>query len=175
MRHPPNLLKQESSSAATLVNVLLRLASDKRPEQAQNRAEASNRLILYVIIFSVLFSSPSGPSLLTLTPYFDFTFRLGLMILGDFNQLKPDVQGRNIAAWSPVVAEVLEGFSIFDDQIVSILSSYYAGYISSFILFFKFHMYLPAFYPLAVELLIKEISPEIRTALRSVLLRISPA
>jgi hypothetical protein len=36
-------------------------------------------------------------------------------------------------------------------------------------------MYLPAFYPLAVELLIKEISPEIRTALRSVLLRISPA
>lgn len=49
MRHPPNLLKQESSSAATLVNVLLRIASDKRPEQARNREEASNRLILYVL------------------------------------------------------------------------------------------------------------------------------
>ena len=48
MRHPPNLLKQESSSAATLVNVLLRIASDKRPEQAKNRDEASNRLILCV-------------------------------------------------------------------------------------------------------------------------------
>lgn len=125
MRHPPNLLKQESSSAATLVNVLLRIASDKRPEQAKNRDEASNRLIL-----------------------------LGLMIIGDFNQLKPDVQGRNIAAWSPVVAEVLQGFGVFDDHI--------------------FHMYLPALYPLAVELLVKDISPEIRTSLRSVLLRISP-
>jgi brefeldin A-inhibited guanine nucleotide-exchange protein len=44
---------------------------------------------------------------------------LGMTIIGDFNQLKPDVQGRNIMAWSPVVAEVLQGFSIFDDQIVS--------------------------------------------------------
>jgi brefeldin A-inhibited guanine nucleotide-exchange protein len=42
------------------------------------------------------------------------------MIIGDFNQLKPDVQGRNIAAWSPVVAEVLQGFSVFDDKIVSL-------------------------------------------------------
>ena len=41
------------------------------------------------------------------------------MILDDFNKLKPDMQGRNIAAWTPVVAEVLQGFSIFDDTIVS--------------------------------------------------------
>ncbi|CCA66641.1 probable SEC7-component of non-clathrin vesicle coat [Serendipita indica DSM 11827] len=125
MRHPPNLLKQESSSAATLVNVLLRIASDKRPEHTKNREEASNRLIL-----------------------------LGMTIIGDFNQLKPEVQSRNISAWSPVVAEVLEGFSIFEDHI--------------------FHMYLPVLYPRAVDLLSKDISPEIRIALRSVLLRISP-
>jgi brefeldin A-inhibited guanine nucleotide-exchange protein len=41
------------------------------------------------------------------------------MILDDFNKLKPDMQGRNISAWTPVVAEVLQGFSIFDDTIVS--------------------------------------------------------
>jgi len=46
MRHPPNLLKQESSSAATLVHVLLRIASDKRPEHAADREEASTRLTL---------------------------------------------------------------------------------------------------------------------------------
>ena len=45
MRHPPNLLKQESSSAATLVNVLLRLSSDKRPNNAATRFQASDRLI----------------------------------------------------------------------------------------------------------------------------------
>jgi brefeldin A-inhibited guanine nucleotide-exchange protein len=41
------------------------------------------------------------------------------MILDDFNKLKPDMQGRNIAAWTPVVAEVLQGSGIFDDTIVS--------------------------------------------------------
>lgn len=46
MRHPPNLLKQESSSAATLVHVLLRIASDRRPEHAADREEASTRLTL---------------------------------------------------------------------------------------------------------------------------------
>ena len=41
------------------------------------------------------------------------------MILDDFNKLKSDMHGRNIAAWTPVVAEVLQGVSIFDDAIVS--------------------------------------------------------
>jgi brefeldin A-inhibited guanine nucleotide-exchange protein len=93
------------------------------------------------------------------------------MIIGDFNQLKPDVQGRNIAAWSPVVAEVLQGFGVFDDHIVS---HYLCPYYCCLYHIHQFHMYLPALYPLAVELLVKDISPEIRTSLRSVLLRISP-
>jgi len=93
------------------------------------------------------------------------------MIIGDFNQLKPDVQGRNIAAWSPVVAEVLQGFGVFDDHIVSHILCPYCR-CSCHI--YQFHMYLPALYPHAVELLVKDISPEIRTSLRSVLLRISP-
>lgn len=39
MRDLPNLLRQESTSAATLVNVLLRMYSDTQPEALQKRAE----------------------------------------------------------------------------------------------------------------------------------------
>jgi brefeldin A-inhibited guanine nucleotide-exchange protein len=37
MKQLPNLLKQESSSAATLVNVLLRMYDDPRPEHRASR------------------------------------------------------------------------------------------------------------------------------------------
>lgn len=39
MKQLPNLLKQESSSAATLVNVLLRMYSDTRPDHVAKRQE----------------------------------------------------------------------------------------------------------------------------------------
>ena len=39
MRDLPNLLRQESTSAATLVNVLLRMYSDVQPEHLEKRAE----------------------------------------------------------------------------------------------------------------------------------------
>ena len=39
MKQLPNLLKQESSSAATLVNVLLRMHSDTRPDHVAKRQE----------------------------------------------------------------------------------------------------------------------------------------
>ena len=39
MRDLPNLLRQESTSAATLVNVLLRMYNDAQPEHVQKRAE----------------------------------------------------------------------------------------------------------------------------------------
>jgi len=91
------------------------------------------------------------------------------MILDDFNKLKPDMQGRNIAAWTPVVAEVLQGFSIFDDTIVS-QSDFESHQFSHS--FYQFTRYLPALYPLACDLLLKDVSPEIRIALRSVLLRV---
>jgi brefeldin A-inhibited guanine nucleotide-exchange protein len=37
MKQLPNLLKQESSSAATLVNVLLRMYRDPRPDHQASR------------------------------------------------------------------------------------------------------------------------------------------
>ena len=45
MKHLPNLLKQESSSAATLVHVLLRMYHDMRPEHQAARPQIAERLV----------------------------------------------------------------------------------------------------------------------------------
>ena len=44
---------------------------------------------------------------------------LGLGVLQDFNKLRLDTQAKNITAWTPVVAEILQGFVRFDDKAVS--------------------------------------------------------
>lgn len=48
MRDLPNLLRQESTSAATLVNVLLRMHNDVQPEAVQKRAEVIDVFVPYV-------------------------------------------------------------------------------------------------------------------------------
>ena len=45
MKHLPNLLKQESSSAATLVHILLRMYHDTRPEHLAARPQIAERLV----------------------------------------------------------------------------------------------------------------------------------
>jgi brefeldin A-inhibited guanine nucleotide-exchange protein len=45
MKHLPNLLKQESSSAACLINVSLRMYYDKRPEYQAQHAQVADRLM----------------------------------------------------------------------------------------------------------------------------------
>ena len=45
MKHLPNLLKQESSSASTLVHVLLRMYYDPRPEHQSARPQVADRLM----------------------------------------------------------------------------------------------------------------------------------
>ncbi|KAH0587527.1 hypothetical protein H2248_006309 [Termitomyces sp. 'cryptogamus'] len=123
MKHLPNLLKQESSSAATLVHILLQMYYDPRPEHQAARPQIAERLL-----------------------------PLGLGVLQDFNKLRPDTQSKNITAWTPVVSEILEGFCQFDDK--------------------AFSRYLPAIYPLATDLLSRDVSPEIRQSLRAYFLRV---
>ncbi|EIW61429.1 Arf family guanine nucleotide exchange factor SEC7 [Trametes versicolor FP-101664 SS1] len=123
MKHLPNLLKQESSSASTLVHVLLRMYYDPRPDHQAARPQVADRLM-----------------------------PLGLGVLQDFNKLRLDTQAKNIAAWTPVVAEILQGFVRFDDK--------------------AFTRYLPAVYPLATDLLSREMAPEIREGLREYFLRV---
>jgi brefeldin A-inhibited guanine nucleotide-exchange protein len=45
MKHLPNLLKQESSSAATLVNILLRMYADKRSDHQAAKEQVLARLV----------------------------------------------------------------------------------------------------------------------------------
>lgn len=44
---------------------------------------------------------------------------MGLGVLGDFNKLRVDSQLKNIVAWTPVVAEIMQGFVRLDDKAVS--------------------------------------------------------
>ncbi|KAN0116045.1 hypothetical protein V8E52_006351 [Russula decolorans] len=126
MKHLPNLLKQESSSAATLVHILLRMYYDPRPEHQTARPQVAERLL-----------------------------PLGLGVLQDYTKLKADTQAKNIAAWTPVVAEILHGFCKFDDK--------------------AFARYLPAIYPLATELLARDSSHDIRDGLKDYFLRVGYA
>lgn len=109
MKHLPNLLKQESSSASTLVHVLVRMYYDPRPEHQTARPQIADRLLPFVFIlcfsYFLLISSP-------------LYLRLGLGVIQDYNKLRPDTQGKNIIAWTPVVAEILEGFCRFDEKAV---------------------------------------------------------
>ncbi|KAG6821251.1 hypothetical protein H0H93_002361 [Arthromyces matolae] len=126
MKHLPNLLKQESSSAATLVHILLQMYYDPRPAHQAAQPQIAERLL-----------------------------PLGLGVLQDFNKLRPDTQSKNITAWTPVVTEILEGFCRFDDK--------------------AFSRYLPAIYPLATDLLSRDVSSEIRQSLRTYFLRVGYA
>ncbi|KAH7345106.1 hypothetical protein B0J17DRAFT_608255 [Rhizoctonia solani] len=123
MKHLPNLLKQESSSAACLINVSLRMYYDKRPEYQAQHAQVADRLM-----------------------------PLGLQIIEDFNALRTEGQGKNVATWTPVVAEILRGFYHFDDQ--------------------TFARYLPALYPLATVLITRDAAPEIRQPLSDIFVRV---
>ncbi|GAA5850525.1 hypothetical protein JCM8547_001904 [Rhodosporidiobolus lusitaniae] len=87
MRDLPNLLRQESTSAATLVNVLLRMYTDTAPEHIQKRAEV-------VDVFAPL----------------------GLDVLANYVSLNPETQARNITAWTPVCIEILQGFCSFEEE-----------------------------------------------------------
>ena len=37
----------------------------------------------------------------------------------DYNKLRPETQAKNILAWTPVVAEILDGVCRFDEKAVS--------------------------------------------------------
>lgn len=63
-----------------------------------------------------------------------------------------DSQHRNILAWRPVVVDVLDGYTNFPSE--------------------GFDKHVETFYPLCVELLSRDLNPEIRVALQALLRRI---
>lgn len=84
MKQPPNLLKQESGSAATYVSILLRMYHDESDERKRNRNDTEAALV-----------------------------PLCADIIRGFTQLEEDSQQRNIIAWRPVVVDVMEGYTNF--------------------------------------------------------------
>lgn len=78
--------------------------------------------------------------------------RLGIDILEGYISLDAETQARNISAWTPVVAEVLQGICSWDDDVLQ--------------------SHVSVIYPLAVDLLARDVTPEIRESVRSVFHRI---
>jgi brefeldin A-inhibited guanine nucleotide-exchange protein len=123
MKSPPNLLKQESGSAATYVHILFRMYHDEREERKSSRTETEAALI-----------------------------PLCADIIRGFVRLDEDSQHRNIVAWRLVVVDVIEGYTNFPHE--------------------GFNKHVEIFYPLAVDLLSRDLNPEIRLAIQSLLQRI---
>ncbi len=84
MKQPPNLLKQESGSAATYVAILFRMFGDTAPERQGSRADVESALV-----------------------------PLCRDIIRGYIVLDEESQHRNIVAWRPVVVDVLEGYAAF--------------------------------------------------------------
>ena len=73
-------------------------------------------------------------------------------IIKSYVSLDEESQHRNIVAWRPVVVDVMEGYTNFPLH--------------------DFEKHVDTFYPLAVELLSRDIGAEIRLALQGLLRRI---
>ncbi|KAL2138809.1 hypothetical protein VTI28DRAFT_6215 [Corynascus sepedonium] len=84
MKQPPNLLKQESGSAATYVSILFRMFADTAPERLGSKADVESALV-----------------------------PLCRDIIRGYISLDEESQHRNIVAWRPVVVDVLEGYAAF--------------------------------------------------------------
>ncbi len=87
MKQPPNLLKQESGSAAVYVSILFRMYHDTGAERAANRAQTEQALI-----------------------------PLCVDIIRSYLDMDEETQQRNIATWRPVVVDVLDGYTGFPES-----------------------------------------------------------
>ncbi|KAJ1554755.1 guanine nucleotide exchange protein for ADP-robosylation factor, partial [Nowakowskiella sp. JEL0078] len=72
-------------------------------------------------------------------------------ILQEFNSLDPESKRRNVNAWRPVVVTILNALVDFDDE--------------------SFKEHIVRFYPEVVNLLLQELTPDIRNVLHSLLIR----
>ncbi|PHH92408.1 hypothetical protein CDD83_7589 [Cordyceps sp. RAO-2017] len=87
MKQPPNLLKQESGSAATYVSILFRMFADNAAERLESRPDIEAALV-----------------------------PLCKDIIAGYSSLVEESQHRNIMAWRPVVVDVLEGYATFPED-----------------------------------------------------------
>ncbi|EGX42935.1 hypothetical protein AOL_s00215g884 [Orbilia oligospora ATCC 24927] len=86
MKQPPNLLKQESTSAATYISILFRMFADDKSERRESRRDVEEALV-----------------------------PLCIDIIHGYVVLDRETQHRNILAWQPVVVDVMDGYLAFPD------------------------------------------------------------
>ncbi|OLL21713.1 Protein transport protein sec72 [Neolecta irregularis DAH-3] len=122
MKQLPNLLRQESNSAATYINILIRMYNDPQEDRIASKTSVEEALI-----------------------------PLSFEILRNFSKLSAESQQRNIAAWAPVVAEILQGVAEFSEQ--------------------DFNKSCDTFYPLSTDLILMELSLQVRSSLHAVFKR----
>ncbi|KAK5652896.1 hypothetical protein OQA88_9562 [Cercophora sp. LCS_1] len=97
MKQPPNLLKQESGSAATYVSILFRMFGDTAPERQGSKGDVESALV-----------------------------PLCQDIIKGYIELEEESQHRNVVAWRPVVVDVLEGYAAFPrDAFAKHIKSFY--------------------------------------------------
>ncbi|BFZ59154.1 guanine nucleotide exchange protein for ADP-robosylation factor [Saitoella coloradoensis] len=87
MKQLPNLLKQESSSAATYIAVLLRMYNDTNPDRVESKDNVEEALL-----------------------------PLSIDIVQGYSALDEETEQRHIAAWRPVVVEILTGYKQFSND-----------------------------------------------------------
>jgi brefeldin A-inhibited guanine nucleotide-exchange protein len=86
-RSLPNLLQQETTSAASLFAVLLRvLSDDERPDQGAVASDVRERLV-----------------------------QLAIMALEIYRDMRPDEHKRHISSWKPLLLNLLRGLHALDD------------------------------------------------------------
>ncbi|ORZ34870.1 hypothetical protein BCR44DRAFT_1500063 [Catenaria anguillulae PL171] len=76
---------------------------------------------------------------------------LAVVILETYRDMDPDSRKRNASAWRPVLLTILNGLVLFNDE--------------------SFQRHIKRFYRLSIDLLMYEVSEEIRTSLHTVLIR----
>ncbi|RCI05462.1 guanine nucleotide exchange protein for ADP-robosylation factor [Rhizopus stolonifer] len=126
MKQLPNLLKQETSSGGCYVSVLMRMyANLENINDRDDKREEIEKILI---------------------PLCNEIFTL-------YAELDQETKPKNIAAWTPVVVNILNGLSQLQDE--------------------DFLRHVPRFYLPSVELLGQEsLLPEIRIALRTLLIRV---
>ncbi|KAI9469661.1 MAG: hypothetical protein EXX96DRAFT_654121 [Benjaminiella poitrasii] len=129
MKQLPNLLKQETSSGGCYVSVLMRMYANL--ENIHDRDDKQEEIEKILI------------------PLCNEIFVL-------YAELDHETKPKNIAAWTPVVVNILHGLAQLQDE--------------------DFLKHVPRFYLPSVELLGQEsLLPEIRMALRTLLIRVGTA
>ncbi|KDN52673.1 hypothetical protein K437DRAFT_292798 [Tilletiaria anomala UBC 951] len=151
MKQLPNLLKQESSSASTLVAILVKMHEDPRATHVAARVAIRKRFV-----------------------------PLAEEVVLSYIPLDPETQARNIIAWTPVVSDVFRGVFSFNDSNPAKESHGAAQWDAEPEQWNEenatFSYYAPVFYPLAVELIGKEpLASEVVITLKSFLWKVGMA